>query len=161
MVGNPADSKRAEYMAGMEEEPQMKKSIKILLLLLCVVVLAFGLRIWSAFSPDVYDYKLIHNRDIDNGDPEGNLLFAFVTALRINHPAAYDMIDPSAKPRLDEWMNTHQIQRCKNIPHVTLIQSGTKTGRKVEISCFGYDGRIDFVVDNIVVNDGEVVRWGE
>ena len=139
----------------------MKNSVKILLLLLFVVVLVCGLGIWAEYSPAVFDYRLIHNRDIDNGDPEGNLLFAFATALRINHPAAYDMIDPSAKPRLDEWMNTHQIQRCKNIPHVGLIESGTKTGRKVEISCFGYNGRIDFVVDNIVVNDGEVVRWGE
>ena len=139
----------------------MKKSTKILLLLLCGVVFACGLSIWAAYSPAVFDYEVIHNRDIDNGDPEGNLLFAFATAMRINHPAAYDMIDPSAKPRLDEWMNTHQIQRCKNIPHVSLIWSGTKTGSKVEISCFGHNGRIDFVVDNVVVNDGEVVSWGE
>lgn len=114
-----------------------RKSTKILLLLVCVVVFACGLSIWAEYSPAVFDYRVIHNRDIDNGDPEGNLLFAFATVLRINHPAAYDMIDPSAKPRLDEWMNTHQSQRCKNIPHVALIESGTKTGRKVEISCFG------------------------
>ena len=139
----------------------MKKSTKILLLLVCVVVLACGLSIWAEYSPAVFDYRLIHNRDIDNDDPEGNLLFAFATALRINHPAAYEMIDPSAKPRLDEWMDTHQIQRCKNIPHFSLIESGTKTGRKVEIVCFGHDGHIDFVVDNIVIRDMVVVRWGE
>ena len=139
----------------------MKKSAKILLLLLCVVVLVFGLSIWAEYSPAVFDYRVIHDRDIDNGDPEGNLLFAFATALRINHPAAYDMIDPSAKPRLDEWMNAHQIQRCENIPLVTLIESGTKTGRKVTLGCYGYDGWIDFVVDNIVLRDMQVVRWGE
>lgn len=110
------------------KEPLIKKSTKILLLLVCVVVLACGLSIWAEYSPTVFDYRLIHNRDMDNGDPYGNLLFAFATALRINHPAAYDMIDPSAKPHLDEWMNTHQIQKCKNIPHVTLIESGTKNG---------------------------------
>jgi hypothetical protein len=139
----------------------MKKSIKILLLLLFVVVFACGLTIWAEYSPAVFDYRLIHNRDIDNGNPEGNLLFAFATALRINHPAAYDMIDPSAKPHLDEWMNTNQIQRCKNIPHFTSIESGTKTGRKVEIACFGRDELIVFVVDNIVLRDMQVVRWGE
>jgi hypothetical protein len=138
----------------------MKNSVKILLLLLFVVVFACGLSIWAEYSPAVYDYRLIHNRDIHNGDPEGALLFAFATALRINHPAAYDMIDLSAKPRLDEWMNTHQIQRCKNIPHVTLIWSGTKTGSKVEIVCFGHNGRIDFVVDNIVIRDMKVIDWG-
>ena len=134
----------------------MKKSIKILLLLLCVVVFAYGLSIWAEFSPAVFDYRLIHNRET-----EDDLLFAFATALRINHPAAYDMIDPSLKPRLDEWMNTHQSQRCKNIPHVTLIWPATKYGKKVEIVCYGHNGRIDFVVDNIVVSGSEVVLWGE
>ena len=135
----------------------MKKGIRVVLLLLLVVIFVCGFNIWSQYSPVAFDYRQIYDRDT-----EQDLAEAFATALRINHPAAYDMIDPSAKPRLDEWMNTHQIQRCKNIPHVTLIESGTKTGRKVEISCFGYSGRIDFVVDNIVLNnDGEVVRWGE
>ena len=139
----------------------MKKSTKILLLLLFVIVLACSISFWASGSPAVYDYRLIHNRDRDNGNPRGNLLFAFATALMINHPEAYDMIDPSARPLLDEWMNTHQIQKCKNIPHVGLIESGTKTGRKVEISCFGYNGKIDFVVDNVVIRDMKIVRWGE
>lgn len=134
----------------------MKKSIKILLLLLCVVVFAYGLSIWATFSPAIFDYRLIHNRDTDD-----DVLFAFATALRINDPAAYDMIDPSLKPRLDEWMNTHQIQRCKSIPHVTLIWPATKYGKKVEIVCYGRDEIIDFVVDNIVVSGREVVLWGE
>ena len=139
----------------------MKKSIRILLLLLCVVVLTCGLSIWAAFSPAVFDYEVIHNRDIDNGDPYSNLLFAFATALRINHPEAYDMIDPSAKPLLDEWMNTHQIQRCKNIPYNTSIESGTKMGSKVIISCYGHDGPMSFVVDNIITRNRQVLDWGE
>jgi hypothetical protein len=102
---------------------KVDKNTKILLLFF-LVVSVLGLWIWAAFSPTVYDYRLIYNRDMDNGDPKGALLFAFATSLRINHSAAYDMIDLSAKPRLDEWMNTHQIQRCKNIPHVTLIEPG-------------------------------------
>ena len=139
----------------------MTKSTKILLLLLFGVVFACGLSIWAEYSPAVYDYRLIHNRDIDNGDPRGDLLFAFATALRINHPEAYDMIDPRAKPQLDEWMNTHEIQRCKNIPYNTEIEAGTETGSKVTLSCFGYDGRMRFVVDNIVTINGKVLVWGE
>ena len=134
----------------------MKRSTRILLLLLFVVVIACGLSFWVGYSPAVWDFRVIHSRDTDH-----DVLFAFATALQINHPAAYDMIDPSAKPQLDEWMNTHQIQRCKNIPHFSLIESGTKTGRKVEIVCFGHDGYMDFVVDNIVIRDMKVVRWGE
>lgn len=139
----------------------MKKSTKFLLLLLCIVVSVCGLSIWAAFSPTVYDYRLIYNRDMDNGDSEGVLLFAFATALRINHPAAYDMIDPGLKHQLDEWIDMHQVERCKSVPHVTLIWPGTKYGKKVEIVCYGHDGIIDFVVDNIVVIGGEIILWGE
>lgn len=138
----------------------MKRSKKLLLLLL-IVVFACGLWVWAAFSPTVYDYRLIYKYDMDNGDPKGALLFAFATALRINHPAAYDMIDPGLKPRLDEWMDTHQIQRCKSIPHVTLIWPATKYGKKVEIVCYGHDEIIDFVVDDIVIKDMKVADWGE
>jgi hypothetical protein len=134
----------------------MKKCTKILFLLLCVVVLACGLSVWAEYSPAVFDYRLIHNRDTDD-----DVLFAFATALRINHPAAYDMIDPRLKPRLDEWMSTHQSQRCKFVPHVTLIWPATKYGKKVEIVCYGRDEQIDFVIDNIVVSGREVVLWGE
>jgi hypothetical protein len=134
----------------------MKKSGKVILLLLFIVVFACGLSIWTECSPAIFDYRLIHNRDTND-----DVLFAFATALRINHTAAYDMIDPSLKPQLDEWMDTHQVQRCKNIPHVTLIWPATKYGKKVEIVCYGRDEIIDFVVDNIVIIDLKVIDWGE
>lgn len=139
---------------------KVEKNTKILLVFL-VVVAVLGLWIWAAFSPTVYDYRLIYNHDMDNGDPKGALLFAFTTALRINHPAAYDMIDPELKPRLDEWMGAHQIQKCKSIPHVTLIWPATKYGEKVEIVCYGRDEIIDFVVDDILIMDMKVTDWGE
>jgi hypothetical protein len=143
-------------MAGTEQESLMRKSIKILLLFLLVVLFACGLSIWAEYSPAVFDYKLIHNRDTND-----NVLFAFATALRVNHPAAYDMIDPGLKPQLDDWMDTHQTQRCKDIPYFFMSESGTKTGHKVILECFGYDGRIEFVVDNIIIKDMKVIRWGE
>lgn len=134
----------------------MKKSTRILLLLLFVVVLACGLSIWAGFSPALWDYTVIHNRE--TGD---DLVFAFATALRINHPAAYDMIDPTLKPRLDEWMNSHQSNRCKSIPDITSIYTGTRAGRKVVLGCYGYDGWIDFVVDDVVINATKVIDWGK
>lgn len=134
----------------------MKKSKKILLLSLLFVVFAFGVRVWIEYSPIVFDYRVIHNRDTVN-----DLTAAFSTALRINHSAAYDMIDPTLKPRLDEWMNSHQSKKCKNIPYFFMIGTGTKQGRKSVLSCFGHNGRIDFEVDNIVIEDMKVVDWGE
>ena len=143
-------------MASIEKEPPMKKSIKILLLLLFVVVLACGLSIWVETSPTVFDYRVIRNRETRD-----DLLAAFATALRINHPAAYEMIDPSLKPRLDEWMNTHESKKCKNIPYFFMNGTGTKQGSRVDLSCFGYNGPIEFDIDNIVIDDMKVIDWGE
>lgn len=135
----------------------MKKSAKILLLLLFVVVFACGLSIWAEYSPTAFDYRNIYGRR----DTDYDLLFAFATALRINHPAAYDMIDPALKPRLDDWMNTHQSLKCKNIPHFFMSGTGTRQGSNIGLSCFGYDGRIRFEVDDIVIRDLKVIDWGE
>ena|SRR5687767_12549527 len=133
----------------------MKKATKILLLLFLIVVFACGLSFWTEYSPVGYDYKVIHNRDIEH-----ELLFAFATALRINHPAAYDMINPSLKPRLDKWMNTHQSKKCKEIPHYFNIVPGTRRGSKVVSNCLGNNEWIEFSVDNIVTKDMKVIDWG-
>lgn len=134
----------------------MKKSIKILLLLFFVVVFACGLSIWAEYSPAVFDYRVIHNRET-----EDDLVAAFATALRINHSAAYDMIDPVLRPRLDEWMNSHQSKKCKHPPYFFMAGTGAKQGSRASLSCFGYSEQIHFEVDNIVINDMKVVDWGE
>ena len=134
----------------------MKMDIKIMLLFLLFVVLACGISFWAETSPAVFDYRVIHNRET-----RYDLLAAFATALRINHPAAYDIIDPSLKPRLDEWMNTHQSKKCKNIPYFFMSGTGTKQGSSVDLGCFGYDGPIHFEVDDIVIKDMQVIDWGE
>ena len=77
------------------------------------------------------------------------------------HPAAYDMIDSSLKPRLDEWMNTHQSKNCKEIPHYSSIEPGTRRGSKVVSNCLGNNEWIDFSVDNIVIKDMKVMDWGK
>jgi hypothetical protein len=134
----------------------MKNSVKILSLLLLVVVFACGLGIWAETSPVAYDYRTMHN-PVD----EYGLVFAFATALRINHRAAYDMIEPSLKPRLDEWMNTHQSKKCESTPDYFNIEPGTNQGSKSVLNCFGYNGWIHFEVDNIVIKDMKVIDWGE
>ena len=135
----------------------MKKIIKIVLLLVLVLVFVCGLGFWTEFSPVGYDYQWIYKRNTD----EDHLVFAFATALRINHPAAYDMIDPSLKPRLDEWMNTHQSKKCEDVPYYSSIEPGTRRGTKVVSECLGNNEWLNFSVDNIVVKDMKVMDWGK
>jgi hypothetical protein len=134
----------------------VKKSIKLVLLLMFVVVFTCGIGIWVEYSPFVDDYRWIYNRD-----SEDDLVLAFATALRINHPAAYEMIDPALKPRLDEWMNTHQSKRCEHIPEVFTSWTGTQQGSRTQFSCFGSNEWKLFNVDNIVIKDMKVIDWGE
>jgi hypothetical protein len=134
----------------------MNKGVKILLLVMLVVVFACGFGFWAAYSPVAYDYRTMYKPV-----SEADLIFAFATALRINHPAAYDMIDPTLKPRLDDWINTHQSKKCRSEPFYFTIESGTKQGSKSVLDCAGYDEGIRFEVDNIVIKDMRVINWGE
>jgi hypothetical protein len=134
----------------------LKKNINLVLLFLLVVVFTCSLSIWAQYSPVVDDYIWIYDRDT-----EYDLVYAFATALRINHPAAYDMIDPTLEPRLDEWMNSHQSKKCKRKPNVFLNGIGTKQGSSTVLSCLGYNGTMHFEVDDIVIKDMKVIDWGE
>ncbi len=134
----------------------MKKKITILLILFLVVVFGCGLHLWIQTSPWLEDYKFINRRDT-----EINLVLAFVTALRINDPAAYDMIDPSLKPRLDAWMTTHPSQRCIREADWFFISDGTQLGEKITFGCATKDIYLLYDIDNIVVKDMKVIDWGE
>ena len=134
----------------------MKSTSKNFLVLLFVVIFACGLALWAESSPIVDDYKWIHDRD-----RELDLVRAFATALRTNHPAAYDMIIPSLKPRLDEWMNVHQSEKCAYQADVFFVGSGTKEGHRVDFGCYGENKWLSFEVDNIVIKDMKVIDWGE
>jgi hypothetical protein len=133
------------------------KIVRILLMLVFVVVFACGLNIWAQTSPVVDDYKWIQKRDTELG-----LVAAFATALRINHPAAYDMIDPSLKSKLDEWMNTHPSKKCAYQADSFSIWPATKEGNKSSLICFGVNNRwLTFRIDNIVVKNLRVMDWGD
>ena len=133
----------------------MKKSLRILLFLLIVVALACGLRFWANNSPVVGD-------DSSSGlDPEIEVAFAFSVALQYNDPEAYNIINTSLKPRLDDWMSTHQSKKCNHPYDVTLIGTGTNQGRKAILGCYGFNGWVSFEVDDIVIEDLKVIDWGE
>jgi hypothetical protein len=134
----------------------MKKKVSILLLIILVVVLAFGLKLWA-------DNSLIAGNEYSGPtlDPAFELAFAFSDALRFHYPTAYDMIDPNLKPRLDEWMDTHQIKECEHPDDVTQISTGTNQGKKITFGCYGYNGWLTFEVDDIVIKDLKVIDWGE
>jgi hypothetical protein len=127
-----------------------------LLLSVLVIVSICGLGLWALSSPLVDDYYWIHRRDT-----EAHLALAFTIALRTNHPSAYDMIDSSLEPRLDEWMSVHKGKRCTRQANTVLIGGGTTEGYKVVFSCFGQNNWLDIEVDNIVIKDMKVVDWGD
>ena len=41
---------------------------------------------------------------INRRNTEEDLAYAFGTALRLNHPEAYEMVDPVLKTRVDQWL---------------------------------------------------------
>lgn len=133
----------------------MKKLITIFLILFLVVALACGLHLWIQTSPWVDDYQTLNSRDTAVG-----LVMAFATALRINDPAAYEMIDSSLKPRLDAWMSTHQSQRCDSQADSFFVRSRS-LGTKITFSCSIKDNYLVFEVDYIRIMDMKVIDWGE
>ena len=134
----------------------MKKLITILLILFLVVVFACGLHWWIQTSPWVDDYQTLNSRDT-----AVDLVMAFATALRINDPAAYEMIDPSLKPRLDAWMNTHQSRRCISEAYTFFVSNGAQHGDKVTFGCAIKDNYLAYEVDNIRVMEMKIIDWGE
>jgi hypothetical protein len=133
----------------------MKAITKIFLILLGAAVFACGFALWAGNSPIVDDYRWIHQQR----DTESDLVAAFATALRLNHPAAYDMIDPSLKPRLDKWMNIHRDQKCTYQSLSFWIGSGTREGYRVSFNCGGEDKWIYFDINNVVIRDMKVIDW--
>ncbi len=133
----------------------MKKLITIFIILFLVVVFACGLHLWIQTSPWLDDQEMLNSRETIS-----DLAMAFATALRINDPAAYEMIDPSLKTRLDAWMNTHQSQRCDSQADSFFVRS-RPLGTNITFSCSIKDNYLVFEVDNILVMDMKVIDWGK
>jgi len=133
----------------------VKKVGKIVLIIFLVIVFACILSFWADTSPAVDDYRWIHSRDT-----ESELARAFVTALRLNHPAAYDMIHSSLTPRLDEWMKTHIGQNCIRQADIFLSGLGND-GYSAIFGCRVKDRSLTFQIESIVINQMKVIEWGE
>jgi len=134
----------------------MNKTTKILLLFILGVVFACILYIWVTLSPTAAVYSLIYDRST-----EVNLALSFATALSTNHPAAYDMIDPALRPRLDGWMTVHQKIKCTSRPEPFLVGSVTETAHSYSVyfSCFGVNGRQHSLDIEIVIEDMKVISF--
>lgn len=120
------------------------------------LVLIFGAYIWAQDSPLIQDYLLIHHRGT-----EADIALAFAVSLRNNDPAAYELIDPSLKSRLDDWIHEHRGKRCTNLADTVLLGKGTVQGYQVVLECFGENKWLYFEIDNIVVKDMRVMDWGK
>ena len=139
----------------------MRNSVKTLLVIFVSVIFVCSFTLWANNSPSVADYKWIRNRDT-----ESDVVDAFVTALRINHPAAYQMTDPSLKPRLDDWMNTHRPKKCVDEPWIFLKgyiipANGVKQGWKVVFGCRIRGADFTLKINGIVIENLQVVDWKE
>lgn len=128
------------------------------LLFILGVIFACLFYTWTTFSPTAAVYRLIHNRDT-----EVQLAYAFTAALFTNHPDAYDMIDSALKPRLDEWMSIHQIEKCTFLPDLFLVGSETETtsSYNVSLTCYGVNGWVDLEVESIIIEGMKVIDWGK
>lgn len=134
----------------------MTKRRYLILLFIGLPLLLGGMFTWAAYSQLVIvdDPYLLSRRD-----SETQMAIAFTTALRTNHPAAYDMSDEQLTPRLDEWMNTHQPPRCTRR---TFLLAGGTPDDMVFYNCSTADKKsYSLKVFDIQIEDMKVVDWGE
>jgi hypothetical protein len=83
---------------------------------------------------------------------------AFTTALRLNHPAAYELTDPKLRPRVDEWMISHEVQECKRWSDWFGIEAFEEYTSSFSCVREG-GGYYIFTVVHIKVEDERVVDW--
>lgn len=89
---------------------------------------------------------------------------AFVTALRLNDPIAYELANPTLHTRLDEWFELHQVRRCSRPFDEELIDGIRDLRFSISYGCFleNNQGSYIFRVNNIIVSDGKTIQdWGE
>lgn len=135
----------------------MIKTRKFMVIFIGILILTLSIFFWAINSPAVNDLYFLYDRNT-----EADLAVAFTVALRMNHPAAYEMIDADLSPRLDEWMKTHQAQKCIEQAHNILSGAGSSQGFVVFFDCETENYRwYRIKVDNILVEDMKVVDWGD
>lgn len=134
----------------------MKIGKKFLLLLLLSVA-ACILYIWASYSPKTEMFRWQGYVP----ETESDLASAFAYALSINQPVTYNWIDPNLKPRLDEWMNTHQNRKCADEYDWFFDRLDENGNYDISFGCYGEHEHISMDIDDIVIKDMKVIDWGE
>jgi hypothetical protein len=101
---------------------------------------------------------------LNDRNAPGDLATAFAIALRLNQESAYEMADPILWPRLDNWMETHEVRKCELrglLGEYLILGPEGGSDRGVEIYEVFFYCDYSFGVADIVVIDGQVVDWGE
>jgi hypothetical protein len=84
-----------------------------------------------------------------------------MTALRLNHPAAYEIAHPDLTTRLDEWMSTHLVRDCARQSNGIVGGGNLENGFGLIYRRMTQDGKhYRFEVGDIWLSDPKtVVDW--
>lgn len=148
----------------MKSQQGVRKSCVVVLCIVGLVILSVGIYVWASFSPLVEDIRWINSRD-----NVSDLSMAFLVALKTNDPAAYEMIDPAMKDRLDEWMDTHKPVRCSQRANFIMTDTSAylndrepKVTRPM-LACFAEEnGKVYnyyIEVKELYIRDMRIIDW--
>ncbi len=98
--------------------------------------------------------------------PAFDFVYDFAMALRLNNEKAYEMVEPTLHPRIDEWLITHEVSICIRENSEPFTGGGRmEDGFDVSFSCFTKDGGYFFRIHDVFVKElGEsfiITDWGE
>lgn len=131
---------------------KIKKIIVVLFAFLAIIVIVSYI-----IFPGLWPYYLPFLRE----ETARSVSSEFAVALRVNDPVAYELSDPSLWPRLDQWMETHEVQECEKIPD----EQFSGGGATVLFYCITLSGEYHFDVLDIIIEKREdsflVIDWGE
>lgn len=91
---------------------------------------------------------------------------SFAKALRLNDSIAYELADPDLWPRIDQWMETHQVQNCIKVPDEQFTGGIGVNGNHTELFyCFVAEGEYEFDVYDVQIEETDgtyrVIDWGK
>ncbi len=92
--------------------------------------------------------------------------YDFAMALRTNDPMAYDVVDSALHPRIDEWMDAHEVQNCTRENSESFQGGGTiENGYDIYFDCHISEDWFTFTVYGLFIEEREtgfvVIDWGE
>ena len=133
-----------------------KLAVSISIAFLILIFLCIGLV--AVYNNERFkDFNLLYAR----GRPF-DVAMAFATALRLNNDVAYSVANPDLHPRIEKWMQTHEVRKCSR-SNDELIQWGRDVRFTIDFVCsLEGGGQYVFTVNDIIVKNGDtVVEWGE